>query len=414
MMADPGDSRSERSRVLRFVAAVARRFVADRCLLHASALAYGTLLSLVPLLALMFSVLKGLGVQRRLEPLLLSRLALEAETTQRIIEYIDRTNVGTLGALGAVFLVLTVISVLGAVEVSFNHIWRVRAGRSYGRKVADYLSTVLLAPILLLGAVAVTSSLRERQVLGWILQTEYVGDAALFLLRPLPILMNAVAIGLLYSLMPNRRPHLRGAVAGALVAGTVWYAVQWGYVTLQIGVARYNAIYGALAQLPVTLVWIYISWAVILLGAEVAAVIEFGPRSMGGADRSPLRWPIAAHVLIRAAEAFRGAAAPVDRRRLPCELDVESDVIGEVLERLQGAGLLAAVGDGGSTYVLARDPALIDLAALEAEVDPLVLPRGCDPRVEAAIRSLRDERRRAGIAQPLDALVGNPPERAKR
>src|SRR5580765_7913153 len=124
----------------RFVGAVIRRFIADKCLLHASALAYTTLLSLVPLLALMFSVLKGLGVQRRLEPLLLSRLALTPETTEQIIGYIDATNVATLGALGAALLVLTVITVLGAVESSLNHIWRVHEGRTYWRMVTDYFS----------------------------------------------------------------------------------------------------------------------------------------------------------------------------------------------------------------------------------------------------------------------------------
>jgi membrane protein len=409
MMPDLQASRSAPSRFFGFVAAVARRFVADKCLLHASALAYATLLSLVPLLALMFSVLKGLGVQRRLEPVLLSRLALDAETTQRIIEYIDRTNVGTLGALGAVFLLLTVISVLGAVEVSFNHLWRVRAGRSYWRKVTDYLSTVLLAPILLLAAVALTSSLRERQVLEWILQTQYAGDALILLLRPLPILINAGALGLLYALMPNRRPHFGAIVAGAVVAGAVWYGVQWSYVAFQIGVARYNAIYGALAQLPLTLVWIYISWAVVLLGAEVAAVVELGPGSIRLADRAALRWPVAAHALIRAAEAFRGALAPIDRGQLARELKVDNEVVADVLERLRAAGLLAALDAGGSTYVLARDPALIDLAALEGAIDPVALPPGCDPRVEALLRRLRDERQRAQISQPLDAVVRDSP-----
>src|SRR5438034_5510644 len=104
----------------------ARRFLADQCLMRASALAYTSLLSLVPLLALMFAVLKGLGVQRRLEPLLLSRLSLDSGTIESILTYIDHTNVGTLGALGAVALVATVVSVLGSIEGSFNHIWRVR------------------------------------------------------------------------------------------------------------------------------------------------------------------------------------------------------------------------------------------------------------------------------------------------
>ena len=376
----------------RFIVAVSKRFIDDRCLLHASGLAYTTLLSLVPLLALMFSILKGLGVQRRLEPLLLSRLALSPETTQQIIGYIDQTNVGTLGTLGAALLVLTVISVLGAVEASLNHIWRVRQGRTYWRKVTDYLSAFLLAPMLLLAAMAVATTAQEERVLDWIFRAHLVGTAVKLLLQLAPIVVNAVAIGALYALMPNRRPYVCGIALGALVAGAAWYGVQWTYVALQVGVARYNAIYGAMAQLPVTLVWIYISWAVVLAGAEVAAVYEFGPGSVGRTDREALRWPIAAHVLLRAAEAFRSVGPSIEAKRLAQELEVETDIVSDLLERLRAAGFLAAVDGGGPTYVLSRDPSLIALPALAAAVDPTDVPAGCDRRVRAALERLNEER----------------------
>ena len=254
-------------RARRFIGTVVVRFYADTCLLHASALTYTSLLSLVPLLALMFAVLKGLGVQRRLEPLLLSQLSLSPEVTESVLTYIDRTNVGTLGTLGAVALLLTVVSVLGSIEASLNHIWRVTQGRGVFRKITDYLSVVLLTPFLLLAGVAVTSSLQAQRVLDWLLGTQYVGAAVMHGLSLLPIVMNALAIGMLYAVMPNRRQSPMALTLGALVAGAVWQAVQWSYVRLQIGVANYNAIYGALSQLPVTLVWLYVSWTVILAGA---------------------------------------------------------------------------------------------------------------------------------------------------
>src|SRR5262249_37473452 len=143
-----------------FASAVAQRFYADQCLMRASALAYTSLLSIVPLMALMFAVLKGLGVQHRLEPVLLSRLSLSPETTELIIGYIDKTNVSTLGALGAATLVFTVISVLGTIEASFNHIWRVTRQRTLWRQVTDYLGVVLLTPFLLLAGAALTSASR--------------------------------------------------------------------------------------------------------------------------------------------------------------------------------------------------------------------------------------------------------------
>lgn len=378
-------------RVARYVHAVARRVIDDSCLVRASALTYTSLLSLVPLLALMFAVLKGLGVQRRLEPLLLSRLSLDPEVTNRILTYIDQTNVGTLGALGAAALITTVISVLGSIEASFNHIWRVRRGRSWWRKATDYVSTVLLTPFLLLAAVALTSSLQEQALLRWVLQTEYVGPVALQLLQVAPPLLNAVALGILYAVMPNRRPHLPAIVVGALAAGAVWQVVQWGYVALQIGVARYNAIYGALAQLPVTLVWLYVSWVVVLLGAELAAVWEFGSESIDVETSARAQWAIALHMLVRCVERFHAGGRPIGALEVARELRVEPMVVTELAERLRHGGALVLV-EGAAAYVLARDPASIDLATLVGLVGDGAVPGRVDARVATLIKRLASER----------------------
>ena len=263
------------------VVATVRRFYGDRCLEAAAALTYTSLLSLVPLFALMFAVLKGLGAQNRLEPLLLSRLSLDPEVTGRMLGWIDHTNVGTIGALGAVFLIFTVISVLGGIESIFNMVWRVARGRTWWRKITDYVSVVLLIPFLLLFAVGITSALREQTILRELLEVDVLHGVALAALRLAPIAMNVVALGILYAVMPNRRPHPKSIAIGALVAGCAWQLVQTAYVALQIGVARANAIYGALAQLPVTLVWIYVSWAVVLAGARARG----GDRVRSGPDR---------------------------------------------------------------------------------------------------------------------------------
>jgi len=376
------------ARALGFARAVARRFWEDGCLLHASALTYTTLLSLVPLLALMFAVLKGLGVQRRLEPLLLSRLPLDPEATERVLTYIDHTNVGTLGALGAAALVASVISVLGSIEGSFNHIWRVRRGRTWWRKATDYLSAVLITPVLLLAAVAITSSVREQAVLRWILQTEYVGQAAVWLLSLAPVVINAVALGILYAVIPNRRPHVASLVAGAIAAGCAWQVVQREYVSLQIGVAHYNAIYGALAQLPVTLVWIYVSWAVVLAGAELAVVWECGPQS-AGVTATTYGGAVALHVLLRAAECFRSGGGPIAPQPLAHELRVDRALVAETAETLRRRGLLVAIEGAEEAYVLARDPVTIDLAALPELMSGNDVPPGCDPRVRTQLDQLQ-------------------------
>lgn len=391
----------------RFVLAVAQRFYADACLQHASALAYVTLLSLVPLLALMFAVLKGLGVQRRLEPLLLSRVALDHETVDQIVSFVDRTNVTTLGALGAAALVLTVISVLGSVEATLNHIWVVHRRRSPWRQATDYLSVVLITPFLLLAGVAITSSVQEQALLRWVFQVEYVGDALLRSLKLLPIAINAVALAVLYAVMPNRRPRFVSLALGAVAAGLAWQIVQAAYVTLQIGVARYSAIYGALAQLPVTLVWLYVSWVIVLAGAEVAAVHEFGVEAAGEPRGTISTLAVALHVLVRATERFRGRGGAVNVAALAGELQVSVETAGDVARALEAGGMLTAVGDGTSDYLLARDPADIPLADLERALERATIPRGCDPRVRRFVASLPagvsgtcGERRLADLLDP--------------
>jgi len=370
-----------------FLVAVGRRFYNDQCLVFASALAYTSLLSIVPLFAVMFAVLKGLGVQHRLEPILLSRLSLTQETTDSIIGYIDHTNVSTIGALGAVALLLTVVSVLGSIEASLNHIWRVTQGRATWRKITDYLSVVMLTPFLLLAAVAITSSLQARRVLDSLLETQYVGDAVMQGLRTLPIVMNALAIGMLYAVMPNRRQHPVAITIGALVAGIVWQAVQWTYVKLQIGVANYSAIYGALSQLPVTLVWLYVSWAVILAGAELAACYELGTVAGNPWSVQVSRAVIALEVLLHSAHAFAAGGSSVDPLAVARALGVDAGVVASVCDALAQRGWLAAVE--GGRYVLARDPATIELGALVETPDGGVPPRSSDPRVQKFLETVR-------------------------
>ncbi|HZR85088.1 MAG TPA: YihY/virulence factor BrkB family protein [Candidatus Binatia bacterium] len=381
----------------RFAVAVGRRFFVDNCLLHASALTYTSLLSIVPLFAIMFAVLKGLGAQQQLEPLLLSRLALDPDTASRIVQYIERTNVGTLGALGAAGLLATVISVLGAIEASFNHIWRVPAQRSYWRKATDYLSAVLVTPFLILAAVGITSTLQQQTFLSWMWENQLIGPIAVRLLHLAPYAINVVALFVLYAIMPNRRPHVPSILLGALFAGCVWQLVQASYVALQIGVARYNAIYGALAQLPVTLVWIYVSWVVVLAGAEIAAVAELGDDAVARADADSTRFALAVSLLLRAAEAFRDGAGAIDPLACARELRANGGLLLEVADRLRRAGFLAAGADDRE-LLLARDPAAIDLGVVSQIFEPIAPPPGADARV-AALMERAASRRRSELAK---------------
>lgn len=372
-------------RWLRFTAAVVRRFMLDHCLVRASALAYISLLSIVPLLAVMFAVLKGLGVQNRLEPILLSRLSIHPETSAAIIGYIDQTQFGTLGALGAGTLIFSVIAVLGAIEASFNHIWRVTRSRTVWRKLTDFLGVVMLTPFLLLVGVTLTSSLQVQEVLDWALRTQWIGSAVLQVLGVAPIGFNALAIGLLYAVMPNRRPDLPAITLSAMLAGSAWHAVQWLYVTLQIGVAQYNAIYGAMSQLPITLVWLYVSWVVVLAGAEIAAVYEFGPEP--GGSSSPHEGAIALEVLVRTAAAFRSGGDPLDPLQLARDLRIPSEAVLRTCEQMADWGWLRAIDETPGRFVLGRDVNEINLELLSGLAGGSI-PRRCSPPVLELLEGL--------------------------
>lgn len=195
----------------------------------------------------------------------------------------------------------------------------------------------------------------------------------------------------------------------AVVAGVSWQLVQIGYVQLQIGVARANLVYGALAQLPVTLVWVYVSWTIVLLGAEIAALIEFGLDAAEIESTPPQPWVVGLHVLVRTAEQFRGPGGGLRPRAVAREIQLESVVVEEVAERLCSAGFLVPVSGSEGEYALGRDPAAIQLAAVSASLEEDVAARRWDGRVADVVRHARRRRREVlegvSLADLLDDRV---------
>ena len=239
-------------------------------------------------------------------------------------------------------------------------------------------------------AVTLTSSLQVQQVLDWGMRTQLFGGALLRVLELLPIVFNALALGVLYAVMPNRRPSLPALVLSACIAGAAWHGVQLVYVTLQIGVAQYNAIYGALSQLPITLVWLYVSWTVMLVGAEIAAVYEFGPEASH--HGVPHEGAIALQVLLRGCEAFRTGGDLVDPLRVARQLGLAPDPVQHVCRELAEWGWLVALEGEPVRYVLAVIPLGSISAAERAQVGDV--PKGCSDTVvgllEAAVIATRE------------------------
>lgn len=375
-------------KISRFSRTLALRFWNDGCLLHASALAYTTLLSIVPLLALMFAVLKGLGARERLEGWLLTQFGLGPEASEQVVRWVEGVNVGTLTSLGASALVLTAVSLLSSVEASLNHIWRVAAGRVWWRKLSDYTSVVLLTPLLLLAGFGATSFIAEQATLQGLLDNEIVGEAWARGLRLVPYGFNVLALGIVYGIMPNRRPDLRAVAVAALVAGISWQGVQEAYVQLQIGVARANLIYGALAQLPVTLVWLYVSWTIVLAGAELAALIEFGADSWDREGEVADPSVVAFELLVRAADRFSHGGKGIAPAELGGAIGVGAEEVARVAQSLVEAGFLVPVEGTRRSYCLGREPGAIELSAVVRAVEGSGRKHAWDARVlRARLRS---------------------------
>jgi len=244
------------------------KFIDDRCTTLASALAFSSMLSIVPFLAIVFAILKAFDVHMTLAPQLLSNLtAGSQEIAGRIIRYINNTKVGSVGAIGLLTLFMTVMATLDTVEEAFNQICGIERGKAVHHKLRDYLIVIFGIPLLIGLAVIVTTSLQHQGAVNWFLRL--FGGGKLLLLRAIPVLSIWIALACIYQFIPNVRIRVRHSLTGGLVAGICWQIAQWAFIHFQLGVSRHNAIYGTLALLPVFMIWIYTSWIIVLAGMEL-------------------------------------------------------------------------------------------------------------------------------------------------
>ena len=339
---------------------VAKGFMTDLCPQRAAALSFTTILSLVPFCALMFALLKGLGVQNRLEPLLLEQVAAGSqEVVSSIIGYINNTNMASMGAIGLVTLLITVVSLLGSVEEAFNAIWGVSETRSLQRRFSDYLSVVVSGPLLLFAATSVTTSLQSQTMVRWLMTNTLLGGVLLPLFRLVPYVSIWLAMIFLYLFIPNTRVRLRSALVGGVLAGTSWEVAQWGYLHFQVGVSKYNAIYGTLAALPVFMVWIYTSWLIVLLGVEVVyahqniRTFRREERTTGVSQRT--RELLTLAIMTDIARTFLAGMPPWNADTLAEDLDLPIRIVREITSDLCSAGFLARTAETTPGFLPGRE-----------------------------------------------------------
>ncbi len=255
-------------------------FLRNRGLLLASSLCYTTVLSLVPLLAVAFSVSKGFGIYEApfLRDALLRLTAEKTEIVDAILGYIMNTNVKALGFIGVATLFITSVGLLSTMEESFNIIWHAKAQRGLWSRFTNYVTVILVCPVFILAAFSATAGFQNAAVVQWMHSVTILDWFIGLGMKAVPTAMVSIALFILYKFLPNVRVKLLPAVIGSVLAGLCWQTTQAVYIRYQIGATGYNAIYGSFAQIPLLLIWLFISWVIVLLGAEVANALQNAAR----------------------------------------------------------------------------------------------------------------------------------------
>lgn len=378
---------------MRWLAALRREHAEGGLDHRAMSLVYTSLLALAPLLAVSFSVLKSFGVHNQLQPLLLEFLSplgeKGAEIASMIIGFVESIGVGVLGVVGFAMLFYTVVSLIGKIEDNFNHIWRVSRSRSWVRRFSDYLSVILVGPVLVFSAIGIMASTASNEWVQRIVAIQPFGWLYYVLGLSLPYLFIVAAFTFVYLFIPNTRVRFSAAAVAGLAAGMTWKLVGSLFASFVADSASYSAIYSSFAAVILFMIWLYVSWLILLLGGAIAFHLQY-PRYLSYTSRRPrlsVRCieQLGLWLMVRVGmhhvhgEPALGLHELADAANLPWE-----SVADVITSLVRGRLLISSSGDGG-VYQLARDTDAIPIAEiLEAvrasgDVDALSLPAAAGP-----------------------------------
>ena len=398
-------------KVTRILSLAWQGMIQNECTTRASALTYISVLSLVPLLALAVSVAKGFGayeylVTNTITPALDQLAPVTGpvaggqtvplqirDIAESILDFVSSTNFANLGLLGFSFLLLASLKLMTQIESSFNAIWGVKRSRTFVRKVADFVALVVVTPILMAFATTVTAAARHNVFTDY-LETLGIGPLVQFLFGLVPLITLGLGFVFLYVIMPNTRVRFVSALVGGFIAGALWEGIQVLHVNFQVGVARYNAIYAGFAAFPIFLVWMYMSWVVVLLGATIAWAHQVEPAYRENKKMRPLsladRELVALQALSMIGESFLGGHGTATVGAVAAHCNVAPSALQEILRPLIDGKVIAMTDADGDQGLLPSRPL--------AEI-----------RVMDVLRALRGERRESfegidDVSRVLEAL----------
>jgi len=367
-----------------------RGIVANGCSLQASALTYISLMSMVPVLALMISVSKGFGAQQKLLEIIglqysdkleqfvviagskISELPTGIITfIKTIFETVERAKFSAIGALGLLGLLWAVMKAMSRVEIAFNNIWGVKESRTYFRKFGDFTSVLVVVPLLILAATSVNTILSSDAVLAYL--HNLPGGLTWFYLRILKltgVVSIVIAFSTLYMFMPNTKVKIFSALSGGLVAGILWYLLQRFYIVGQVGITKYNTVYGTFAAIPFFLVWIHTSWLLVLVGAEVSFAVQnnrtYTMEGRDGKSSVATMELLGLIAVFEACKSFYAGDEVWSAVRFQRKKKIPSRLFSSIIAVLVAEHLLLPVKDEEQCFVPARDMDAISVADVES------------------------------------------------
>ncbi|MFH0813411.1 MAG: YihY/virulence factor BrkB family protein [Pseudomonadota bacterium] len=403
-------------RLFRIFLLASRDFVRDKCQLRASALTFYSLFSVVPVMAMAFGIAKGFGFKKNLETLLTNKLQGQEEVLQWIMQFanavLEDTKGGVVAGVGVFILFLAVIKLLEHIEKAFNDIWYVKKERSFTRKLSNYLSVMLICPLLLIVSSSLTVFITSQMAVisEKITLLGTISPMIFFLLKLSPYFVLWVLFSFVYIVLPNTGVSFRGGLLAGLITGTIFQVVQKAYIHFQIGVAQYNAIYGSFAALPLFLIWLQLSWIVVLYGAEISFAVdneesyESEPDYLNVSPR--FKKLLALRIVELCVKRFSKGEKPLEALNIANESGAPIRLVREVIFELVNAQILSEIKQNDNPKAYYQPAQSVENLTLKKVMDAL------DMQGDGKLFVIRDKelKKIAGRLESFDRLIEASPE----
>ena len=336
--------------ILRYLYAMLRDFFSGQLTMRAMSLVYTTLLSVIPLLAFSFAVLKGFGVFNQLEPYLHNLLAplgeQGVEITAQILTLVDNVQGSVLGGVGLAFFLFTAISTVQKIEESFNYVWYVSKPRNFSRRFTEYLIVLMVGPMVMVTAIGMITSLQSNEVVQYLLSNAALGPIFVLGGKLVPYVLISGVFTFLYMFMPNTKVNFKSALVGGVAGGCMWATMGAVFTTFILYASRTQQIYAGFAVVITTLIWLYLNWLILLIGSQLAfyhqrpAFLRIGRQEPKLSNA--MRERLALNVMFLVGQTFRNSDKTITSHQVSAKLHIPSIALAPISEALESAGLLTS------------------------------------------------------------------------